>query len=202
MSVVLSPDPSPVPNSKETVVRDGEIEIGTRGAYRPTKWQSNLTLLSCVSSLNMLSCKNLTADFDQYIANFSDGFQNGLANPTNVIFKKLLGAKGYPAEMRTRISNSLLIGAILGVIAFGYVTDMVSRRAGLLFTSFLVTISTLMATLALQVPSSNMLWFFVIVRGICGFGIGGEYPPSAAAGLEESDDVSREKLMLSDRTLG
>ncbi|KAE8549115.1 hypothetical protein EYB25_007630 [Talaromyces marneffei] len=67
---------------------------------------------------------------------------------------------------------------------------MVSRRAGLLFTSFLVTVSTLMATLAVQVPTSNLLWFFVIVRGICGFGVGGEYPPSAAAGLEESDDFA------------
>ncbi|KUL85168.1 hypothetical protein ZTR_06265 [Talaromyces verruculosus] len=172
MSEILNPELNSVPGSKETVVRDNEIEIGTSRAYRPTKWQSNLTLLSC------------------YIANFSDGFQNGLANPTNIIFKKLLGAKGYPAEMQTRISNSLLIGAILGVIAFGYVTDMVSRRAGLLLTSFLVTISTLMATLALQVPSPNMLWFFVIVRGICGFGVGGEYPPSAAAGLEESDDFA------------
>uniref|UniRef100_A0A093XSW5 Putative metabolite transport protein GIT1 n=1 Tax=Talaromyces marneffei PM1 TaxID=1077442 RepID=A0A093XSW5_TALMA len=71
---------------------------------------------------------------------------------------------------------------------------MVSRRAGLLFTSFLVTVSTLMATLAVQVPTSNLLWFFVIVRGICGFGVGGEYPPSAAAGLEESDDVRKPKL--------
>ncbi|PCG89317.1 Major facilitator superfamily domain, general substrate transporter [Penicillium occitanis (nom. inval.)] len=172
MSETFNPELNSVPGSKETVVRNNEIEIGTSRAYRPTKWQSNLTLLSC------------------YIANFSDGFQNGLANPTNIIFKKLLGVKGYPAEMQTRISNSLLIGAILGVIAFGYVTDMVSRRAGLLFTSFLVTVSTLMATLALQVPSSNMLWFFVIVRGICGFGVGGEYPPSAAAGLEESDDFA------------
>jgi MFS family permease len=93
--------------------------------------------------------------------------------------------------MQTRISNSLLIGAILGVLVLGYVSDMVSRRAGLLFTSGLATVSTLMAALALQVhPSYNMLWYFVVVRGICGFGVGGEYPPSAAAGLEESDDVS------------
>ncbi|GLB11577.1 hypothetical protein AtubIFM57258_008447 [Aspergillus tubingensis] len=158
----------------ETVVADQEVENGSPAAYRPTRWQSNLTILSC------------------YIANFSDGFQNQLANPTNVIFKKLLGKSGYPSEMQTRISNSLLIGAILGVVVLGYVSDMASRRAGLLFTSGLVTISTLMATLALQVhPSYNMLWYFVIVRGICGFGVGGEYPPSAAAGLEESDDFKR-----------
>ncbi|KAL2814229.1 major facilitator superfamily domain-containing protein [Aspergillus cavernicola] len=169
---------TPVPDSHtkadQAVVADYELETAQSKPYRPTKWQSNLTILSC------------------YIANFSDGFQNQLANPTNVIFKHLLGSSGYPSGMQTRISNSLIIGAILGVLALGYISDMISRRAGLLFTSGLVTISTLIATLALQVhPSSNMLWFFVIIRGICGFGVGGEYPPSAAAGLEESDDFRR-----------
>ncbi|RAK77046.1 metabolite transport protein [Aspergillus fijiensis CBS 313.89] len=158
----------------EAVIADRELESGPHKPYRPTRWQSNLTIISC------------------YIANFSDGFQNQLANPTNVIFTHLLGKSGYPAEMKTRISNSLIIGAILGVLALGYVSDMISRRAGLLFTSGLVTISTLMAAVALDVhPSPNMLWYFVIVRGICGFGVGGEYPPSAAAGLEESDDFNR-----------
>ncbi|KAL2854818.1 major facilitator superfamily domain-containing protein [Aspergillus pseudoustus] len=159
-------DPS---KTDETII---DRELGNE-PYRPTKWQSNLTIISC------------------YIANFSDGFQNQLANPTNVIFKHLLGT-GYSPEMQTRISNALLIGAILGVLALGYVSDMVSRRAGLLFTSGLVTISTLMAALALHVhPSYNMLWYFVVVRGVAGFGVGGEYPPSAAAGIEESDDFRR-----------
>jgi MFS family permease len=93
--------------------------------------------------------------------------------------------------MKTRISNSLLIGAILGVVVLGYTSDMFSRRSGLLFTSSLVAIGTLMSALALEIhPPQNMLWYFVVVRGIAGFGVGGEYPPSAAAGLEESDDVS------------
>lgn len=92
--------------------------------------------------------------------------------------------------METRISNALIIGAILGVVALGYTSDMFSRKAGLLFTSSLVAIGTLMSTLALQVhPSQNMLWYFVVARGIAGFGVGGEYPPSAAAGIEECDDV-------------
>ncbi|KAB8259959.1 major facilitator superfamily domain-containing protein [Aspergillus pseudonomiae] len=159
---------------EDTLVYDNSPDPSRRDSYRPTKLQSNLTIVSC------------------YIANFSDGFQNSLANPTNVIFKKLLGTDGYPSEMQTRISNSLLIGAILGVLALGYTSDMFSRRAGLLFTSGLVAVGTLMSTLALQVhPTRNMLWYFVIVRGIAGFGVGGEYPPSAAAGIEESDDFKR-----------
>lgn len=92
--------------------------------------------------------------------------------------------------MKTRISNALIVGAILGVVVFGYTSDMYSRRAGLLVTSSLVAIGTLMATVALQVkPDLNMLWYFIVARGISGFGMGGEYPPSAAAGLEEAEAV-------------
>lgn len=92
--------------------------------------------------------------------------------------------------MKTRISNSLTIGGILGVVALGYTSDMFSRKTGLLFTSSLVAIGTLMSAVALQIHlRQNMLWYFVLARGSAGFGEGGEYPPSAAAGIEESDDV-------------
>lgn len=157
-------------DNKNSIVVDDAENPPTR--YQPTKWQSNITIISC------------------YIANFSDGYQNSLANPTNVIFKHLLGSNGFPSGMKTRISNSLLIGAILGIVVLGYASDMFSRRAGLLFTSSLVAIGTLMSTVALSVqPPHNMLWYFVVVRGITGFGVGGEYPPSASAGIEESDEV-------------
>nr|AAK11533.1 hypothetical protein PP111 [Penicillium paxilli] len=159
---------------KDAIVTGKETSDEPKGSYRPKKWQSNVTIFSC------------------YVANFSDGFQNSLANPTNVIFKKLLGSAGYSADMKTRISDSLIVGAILGVVVLGYTSDMFSRRSGLLFTSSLVAIGTLMSTVALSVhPSKNMLWYFVIARGIAGFGVGGEYPPSAAAGIEESDTIMR-----------
>ncbi|OQD68774.1 hypothetical protein PENDEC_c031G00654 [Penicillium decumbens] len=164
---------------EQTITVRADVQDIPVDSYHPKRWQSNITILSC------------------YIANFSDGFQNTLANPTNVIFKKLLGSHGYSSDMKTRISNSLIVGAILGIVVIGYTSDMFSRRGGLLFTSSLVAIGTLMSTLALQIhPSQNMLWYFVVVRGIAGFGVGGEYPPSAAAGLEESDNRRSLRLYL------
>ncbi|KAK4903713.1 hypothetical protein LTR66_017989 [Elasticomyces elasticus] len=166
------PRENPEAKKTETVVAR-DVEEVTTHSYSPSRWRSNITIISC------------------YIANFSDGFQNTLANPTNVIFKQVLG-DDYTSDMKTRISNAVIVGAILGVVVLGYTSDMFSRRAGLLFTSSLVAIGTLMAALALQVhPSSNMLWYFVVVRGIAGFGVGGEYPPSAAAGIEETDWIMR-----------
>lgn len=47
-----------------------------------------------------------------------------------------------------------------------------------------------MATLVFQVHGStdNMLWYLTIARGIAGVGVGGEYPSSAAAALEGSNE--------------
>lgn len=60
-------------------------------------------------------------------------------------------------------------------------------------TSSLVVIGSLLATLVFQVPGQvvhDMMWYMTIARGITGVGVGGEYPPSAAAALEGSNEVS------------
>lgn len=64
----------------------------------------------------------------------------------------------------------------------GFITDGYSRKAGMVFTSVLVVIGSLMATLAMKVEHlgvENMLWFLTIVRGIAGVGVGGEFPSGA-----------------------
>lgn len=64
----------------------------------------------------------------------------------------------------------------------GFITDGFSRKAGMVFTSALVVIGSLMATLALRVEHlgvQNMLWFLTVVRGIAGVGVGGEFPAGA-----------------------
>lgn len=60
-------------------------------------------------------------------------------------------------------------------------------------TSSLVVVGSLLATLVFQVQGQGvggMMWYMTIARGITGVGVGGEYPPSAAAALEGSNEVS------------
>lgn len=52
----------------------------------------------------------------------------------------------------------------------------------MVFTSTLVVIGSLMATLALKAEHlgvGNMLWFLTVARGIAGVGVGGEFPSGA-----------------------
>ncbi|RAL63816.1 hypothetical protein DID88_003459 [Monilinia fructigena] len=100
----------------------------------------------------------------------------------------------YTSAIQTRLSNALLVGSVIGILVLGYTSDKFSRKGGMLFTSTLVTIGSLLSTLAFQIhPSHNMLWFLTIARGIAGVGVGGEYPTSAAAALEGSTDHFNEK---------
>jgi len=152
--------------------------------------------------------------FASALANFSDGYQNNLvsillftqskietngksqSSNTNVVFKHTLG-KSYTSTIQTRISNALLVGAVIGIILLGYTCDIWSRRGGLWVTSSLVVVGSLLATLVFQVQGqgvSDMMWYMTIARGITGVGVGGEYPPSAAAALEGSNEVSLSQL--------
>jgi drug/metabolite transporter (DMT)-like permease len=109
------------------------------------------------------------------LANLSDGYQQNLASSTNVIFNHLLGKEVYTSSRQTRISNALLVGAVIGILIFGYTSDRFSRKGGMLVTSALVVVGSLMATLAFQVNgATHMLWFLTIARGAAGVGVGGQ----------------------------
>jgi MFS family permease len=78
---------------------------------------------------------------------------------------------------------------VIGIVVLGYTSDKFSRKGGMLLTSSLVVIGSLLATLVFQVYGAhNMLWFLTIARGIAGVGVGGEYLSSAAAALEGSNE--------------
>lgn len=76
------------------------------------------------------------------------------------------------------------MGQIIGILLLGFVSDKWSRKAGMVLTTGLVVVGSLMATLTFQVHGVNqMLWYLTIARGIAGIGVGGEYPATAAAGF-------------------
>lgn len=110
------------------------------------------------------------------LANLSDGYQQSLASSTNVIFNHLLGKRAYTSNRQTRISNALLVGSVIGILVFGYTSDRFSRKGGMLVTSTLVVVGSMMATLAFQVDgATKMLWFVTIARGAAGVGVGGQF---------------------------
>lgn len=78
--------------------------------------------------------------------------------------------------IKTRLSNSYLIGEIFGMLFFGFLIDRIGRRTGIVFATLFLVLGIVLATAAHGTSQLGMFWMMIVARGIAGFGAGGEYP--------------------------
>lgn len=97
-----------------------------------------------------------------------DGLQVTLAGSLAGILEAKKGL-GLTAQQVTAGATTYLIGAVVGAILFGWLTDRLGRRK-----LFLVTLTTYSAATLLTALSWNFL-SFAAFRLLTGLGIGGEY---------------------------
>ncbi|KAH7883686.1 major facilitator superfamily domain-containing protein [Phlebopus sp. FC_14] len=143
--------------------------------------------------------ESLSAWFTILAAGFgliSDGYQNNLMTMSNasshrqlVVFKQLY-PKDYTSAVSTRVSNSLLVGAIIGQVFVGLLCDRLGRKAALVATTLLIVIGATLGTAAHGAHSSaqGLFWFLTFARGITGVGVGGEYPASSTSASEAANE--------------
>lgn len=119
----------------------------------------------------------------------SDGYQNNLMTMANVAFKSLYPVD-YTSAVSTRVSNSLLVGEVIGQIFVGLICDRVGRKAGIVVTTLLIVIGAILATAAHGANGSpaGLFWFLTFARGITGVGTGGEYPASSTSASEAANE--------------
>ncbi|KAG2366642.1 hypothetical protein BDR07DRAFT_466984 [Suillus spraguei] len=139
--------------------------------------------------------ESLSAYFTILAAGFgliSDGYQNNLMTMSNVIFKQLY-PKVYTSTVSTRVSNSLLVGAVLGQVFVGLICDRVGRKVALVSTTLLIVIGATLGTAAHGAHGSaqGLFWFLTIARGITGVGVGGEYPASSTSASEAANETAQ-----------
>ncbi|KAH9898078.1 MFS Git1p-like glycerophosphoinositol permease [Cubamyces lactineus] len=119
----------------------------------------------------------------------SDGYQNNLMTMSNVVFKKLY-PKEYTPDVSTRVSNALLVGAVLGQISVGLLCDRIGRKAALVATTLLIIVGAIIGTAANGAHGSvqGLFWCLTVARGITGVGVGGEYPASSTSASEAANE--------------
>ena len=61
------------------------------------------------------------------------------------LFSELYG-KTISSTIKTRLSNSYLIGEIFGMLFFGFIIDKVGRRFGIVVTTSLLVFGLILAT--------------------------------------------------------
>lgn len=97
--------------------------------------------------------------------------QNNLMTMSNVLFKKEYPAQ-YTSVVSTRVSNSLLVGAILGQLTIGLTCDYLGRKTAIILTTMLIVVGGILATAAHGATIDGMFWMLLVARGIVGFGVG------------------------------
>lgn len=120
----------------------------------------------------------------------SDGYQNNAMTNINVLFQKRYGTHIYTSEVSTRVSNALLVGAVLGQVIVGVICDRIGRKSAIVLSTMILLLGAIFATAASPVHGSvsALFWWITVTRGAVGFGVGAEYPVSSSSASEAANE--------------
>ncbi|KAF2094974.1 MFS general substrate transporter [Rhizodiscina lignyota] len=121
------------------------------------------------------------------LALFSDGYNAQIIGYMEPLFSDLY-PDGISSTIKTRLSNSYLIGEIFGMLFFGWAIDKMGRRTGIIFATAFLVLGVVLATAAHGTSQLGMFWMMIVGRGVAGFGAGGEYPVCGTGTAEASDE--------------
>ncbi|RHZ65738.1 hypothetical protein CDV55_107114 [Aspergillus turcosus] len=138
------------------------------------------------------------------LALFSDGYNAQIIGFMEPFFSVLWAhpgpyKDGMSSAIKTRLSNSYLIGEIVGMLFFGVLIDRLGRTTGVVAATVLLILGIVLATAAHGTSELGMFWMMIIARGIAGVGAGGEYPvcgTSTAEAADETADLRRKRGFL------
>ncbi|CZR57757.1 related to GIT1-Glycerophosphoinositol transporter also able to mediate low-affinity phosphate [Phialocephala subalpina] len=117
-----------------------------------------------------------------------NGYNMAVIGNITLFLQKTIGVDVLTNEMRGQISNSFLIGQIMGLLGFGILIDRMGRKVGALFTTLILITGIAISTTAHGTTPLGLIWMLIIGRGIAGVGAGGEYPVCTATAVEAADD--------------
>lgn len=170
--VIESNGQSPVIGSKDRV---NSIAFGNL----PTQTIQKITRVSSIITVLVAG-----------LALFSDGYNAQIIGYMEPLFKELYTDNSYSSTIKTRLSNSYLIGEIFGMLFFGFIIDKVGRRTGIVFATLFLIFGAVLATAAHGKTQLGMFWMMIVGRGVAGFGAGGEYPTCGTGAAEASDETA------------
>jgi len=94
------------------------------------------------------------------------------------------------STLQSALSTAVLYGVLFGLIGFGFIADIVGRKAGLIMCSSLVILGSVLSVAANGTSTDGMMWMIIVSRAIVGLGMGGEYTCNVPNVMEDSEDVN------------
>lgn len=129
---------------------------------------------------------------------FSDGYVNAISGTTNTIITSYIYAD-YDADELSRFTTLFpslaFVGTVVGMLSFGYLSDMIGRRYGMLICSAGLIVFSILSAGAWGAGGSTSGLFSALIayRFLAGIFIGGEYPCSSVAAAENTEQPNIKK---------
>ncbi|KAF8583045.1 MFS Git1p-related glycerophosphoinositol and glycerophosphocholine permease [Ramaria rubella] len=121
---------------------------------------------------------------------FSDGYANNVIGSVVTLLKTQYGKNVITTHQSTILSSLTFAGTIVGMLAFGYMSDKIGRKFGMMLATGIVAVFSLLAACAKGAHNSTggLVAALSAYRFILGIGIGAEYPCGSVAASEQSEE--------------
>ncbi|KAK6335234.1 hypothetical protein TWF718_010669 [Orbilia javanica] len=138
-----------------------------------SKWQVLMPVIVCGSGL------------------FSDGYLNGVIGTVNTLLGRLYGDEYKNSPAQSNVSSIAFAGTIIGMLAFGWISDNCSRKVGMVASTIILIVFATLCAGAYGAGGSvgGLLAALTAYRFLLGIGIGGEYPAGSVACSEATGEI-------------
>ncbi|GEQ68627.1 hypothetical protein JCM33374_g2295 [Metschnikowia sp. JCM 33374] len=142
------------------------------------------------SEVRKVQAKNLWPAFISGAGLFSDGYVNNSISTVTACLSMIYGKKYKESLAISNISAIAFAGTVIGQLTFGYISDHVARKGGMMIANVLLILFTILCAVATWGKTPNGLFTAITVfRFFLGIAIGAEYPTSSVIASEFANQL-------------
>lgn len=168
----------------------GQEVDGAGKVVKPTlDVDPNLPVYEEVDKVKM---KNLWPAFAAGAGLFSDGYINNGMSAVNACLTRIYGKKYTNSNAMSNVSSIAFVGIVVGQLGFGYISDRVARKGGMLAATFMLIFFSLMCavgTWGAHGSAEGLFASLTAFRFFLGIAIGAEYPTSSVIASEFANQL-------------
>ncbi|CAH2350783.1 major glycerophosphoinositol permease Git3p [[Candida] railenensis] len=123
---------------------------------------------------------------------FSDGYVNSSMGTALAIIKQKYPEQAAKSNAISNIASIAFAGTVVGMLFFGWVSDRISRKNGMLFVNIMLIAFTLLTAVGTWGANGSVQGLFTsltVFRFFLGIFIGAEYPTSSVISAEFANQL-------------
>ncbi|KAF3991943.1 hypothetical protein FT663_02502 [Candidozyma haemuli var. vulneris] len=121
---------------------------------------------------------------------FSDGYVNNSIATVNICLTRIYGDTYAESESMSNVTAIAFAGIVLGQLSFGYISDHIARKGGMMAANIILVFFTICCAAATWgVTPEGMFVALTVFRFFLGVGIGAEYPTASVIASEFANQL-------------